>query len=115
MTQSPTYIYIPKGTRTLDLEVWDSYGAKTVTLHTSLPPTRANISRKVDVSARRTHRVPLKPEETGNLAVIHGNGFAFPYLYSIPLLWAKSPGQLLVPREIAIADGLTIRGATTQE
>ncbi len=108
-TQSPTYIYIPKGTKTLDLEVWDSYNAKTVTLYTSLPPTRGSIARKVDISARRTHRIPLSPEEVGTIAAIHGNGFAFPYLYSVPMLWSKSPGQLLVPRKIAEADGLTAR------
>jgi len=109
LTQRPTFIYIPKGTRSLDLEVWDSAGNKAVTLYKSLPPTRANISRKVDVSKRQTHCIKLKPEETGTIAELSGNGFAFPYLYSVPMLWAKSPGQLLVPRAVAKADGLTIR------
>jgi len=36
-------------------------------------------------------------------SVIH-----FPYLYSVPMLWAKSPPALLVPRKIAESDGLTI-------
>lgn len=109
LTQRPTYIYLPKGTTSLDLEIWDSAGNKSVTLYHSLPPTRAGISRKVDISERRTHRIELKPEETGTIAELAGNGFAFPYLYSVPMLWAKSPGQLLVPRAVAEADGLTIR------
>jgi hypothetical protein len=109
LTQRPTFIYIPKGTRTLDLEVWDSAGHKFVTLYKSLPPGKSGLSRKVDIGKRQTHRIELKPEETGAIAELSGNGFAFPYLYSVPMLWAKSPGQLLVPRAIAEADGLTIR------
>lgn len=111
LTQSPSYIYIPKGTRRLDLEVWDSAGGKSVTLYKALPPTRASISRKVDISKRQTHRIELKPEEAGTMAELGGNGFSFPYLYSVPLLWSKSPGQLLVPRAIAEADGLTVSRA----
>jgi hypothetical protein len=109
LTQRPTYIYIPRGTRSLDLEVWDPAGNKFVTLHKSLPPHRGGISRKVDIGKRQTHRIELKPEETGTIAELSGNGFAFPYLYSVPMLWAKSPGQLLVPRAIAEADGLTVK------
>lgn len=109
LTQSPVYIYIPKGTKTLDLEVWDSYKKKVVTLYKSLPPNRASLSRQLEINERQTHRIELKPEETGTIAEISGNGFAFPYLYSVPMLWAKSPGQLLVPRAVAEADGLTIR------
>ena len=108
-TQDGIYIYIPKGTRSLDLEVWDSSGAKTVTLFPSWrghgpPPT----SRKVEIGTRQTHRVALEPGEDGGLARIDGNGFAFPYLYSVPSYWSKSPHQLLVPRAIVIADGLTV-------
>lgn len=108
LTQRPTYIYIPKGTRSLDLEIWDSAGNKSVTLYKSLPPSRNGFSRKVDISKRQTHRIKLEAEETGTIAELSGNGFAFPYLYSVPMLWAKSPGQLVVPRAVAEADGLTI-------
>ncbi len=111
LTQSSTWIYIPKGTPSLDLEVWDSNNRKFVTLYKSLPPGRKNVSRKVDVSQRKTHRIKLSPDETGTLAEISGNGFAFPYLYSVPMLWAKSPGQLLIPRAVAAADKLTPRVA----
>ena len=44
----------------------------------------------------------------GSLAMIQGDNFFFPFVYSVPTLWAKSPGALLVPRGIAEADGLTI-------
>jgi hypothetical protein len=107
LTQSPAYIYIPKGTRQLDLEVWDSVEPNFVTLYKALPPTTANLSRKVEISKRGTHRIALQPEEAGTIAQFSGNGFSFPFLYSVPMLWAKSPGQLLVPRAIAEADGLT--------
>jgi hypothetical protein len=109
LTQSPAYIYIPKGTKSLDLEVWDPHGGKSVTLYKTVLPSPESLSRKIDISQRQTHRIPLAPEETGTIAVIASNGFAFPYLYSVPMLWAKSPGQLLVPRAIAEADGLTAK------
>jgi hypothetical protein len=109
LTQRPTFIYIPEATRTLDLEVWDSAGNKFVTLYKALPPSKNSLSRKVDIGKRQTHRIELKPEETGTIAELSGNGFAFPYLYSVPTLWAKSPAQLLIPRAVAEADGLTIR------
>ncbi|MFM7056616.1 MAG: hypothetical protein ACKO2P_06800 [Planctomycetota bacterium] len=118
LTQTPAYLYLPKDTKTLDFEVWDSYGVKTLTLYSrpagpskpgSLVPQPAQLSRSIDIGSRGTHRIDLQPHETGTLATISGNGFAFPYVYSVPLLWAKSPAQLLVPRGVATADGLTIR------
>lgn len=108
LTQDPVYIYIPKGTRSLDLEVWDSYNRKQVQLYQGLSDKRLTLSREVDISKRGTHRIPLKPEETGQLARISGNGFAFPLLYSVPSYWAKCPAELLIPRAIAEADKLQI-------
>ncbi len=110
LTQSGVWIYLPKGTKTLDLDVWDNAKAKTVTLYRGLPETEMKISRKVDIGAMGVHRVALEPGEDGSMALIHGNGFAFPLLYSVPSLWAKSPGALLVPRAVAEADGLTMVG-----
>jgi len=107
VTQSPVYIYLPKGTKTLDLEVWDAFGSKTVTFYKGLPAKGLSKLRTEDISAMGTHTVALQPGEDGTVAMIAGNGFAFPYLYSVPLLWAKSPCVLLVPRGIAKADGLT--------
>lgn len=109
LTQSPSYFYIPKGTKSLDLEVWDNYQAKHLILRTALPDAKdATPPRDVDIGARGVHRIPLRPGEDGTVAMISGNGFAFPVLYSVPMLWARSPGSLLVPRAIARADGLTI-------
>ncbi len=99
LTQSSTFFYIPKGTQSLDLEVWDSYNKKSVVLFKSILPSRSTQSRQVDIGARQTHRITLKPEETGTIAEIRGNGFAFPTLYSVPMLWAKTPSQLVVPRD----------------
>jgi hypothetical protein len=106
-TQSPVYFYIPKGTKSLDLEIWDTAGNKKLQLHNGLPSTGLRKTRVVDVSSRGTHVVKLEPGEDGSLAMLQSNGFAFPYLYSAPMLWAKSPAALLVPRAIAQADGLT--------
>jgi hypothetical protein len=107
LTQSPAYIYIPKGTKSVDLEVYDGMNAKTLVLYKGLPKAGANVpTRDVDISKRGTHRVKLEPGEDGTIAAIKGNGFAFPFLYSVPQYWAKSPGELLVPRAIAEADGL---------
>lgn len=108
LTQDPVYIYIPKGTHSLDLEVWDSYNRKQVQLYLGVSEKGPRLSREVDISERGTHRISLKPEETGQLARISGNGFAFPLLYSVPGYWAKCPAELLVPRAIAEADRLTI-------
>ncbi|MCM8816936.1 MAG: hypothetical protein NC913_05435 [Candidatus Omnitrophica bacterium] len=108
LTQSPVYFYIPKGTKTLDLEVFDTYNHKILTLYTGLFPTDPSKIRKVDISKQGTYTIKLNPGEDGTIARIEGNGFSFPYFYSIPQLWAKSPGSLVVPRAIAQADGLTI-------
>lgn len=102
------YIYLPKGTKSVDLEVWDTYGLKTLILYTGLPATGMKESRKVDISKMGTYTIKLQPGEDGTVAAITSNGFAFPYLYSLPTLWAKSPRALVVPRGIAKADGLTI-------
>lgn len=104
LTQGPAYFYIPKGTRTLDLEVWDTANKKSVTLHKD----RLSVSRKVDIGAMGVHTIALQPGEDGSIAAVEGNKFHFPFLYSVPTLWAKSPAALLVPRGIAEADGLAI-------
>ena len=109
-TQSPVYFYIPKGAKSVDMEVYDTYGAKSLQLFSGLPENGLKPTRVVDISAQGTHVVPLEAGEDGTVAMIKGNGFAFPYLYSAPMLWAKSPASLLIPRDIAKADGLTIVG-----
>jgi hypothetical protein len=108
LTQSEIYLYIPKGTKSIDMEVWDTAGAKNLVLHNGLPLTGLKQTRIVDVGKRGTHTIELNPGEDGSIAILKGNGFAFPYIYSIPMLWAKSPSALLVPRAVAQADGLTV-------
>lgn len=106
-TQAPVYFYVPKGTKSLDLEVWDTYGGKKLTLYRGLPAAGLAETRTIDISRMGTHTIALQPGEDGTVAKIAGNGFAFPFLYSVPQLWAKTPSVLLVPRGIAAADGLT--------
>jgi hypothetical protein len=108
LTQPPAYLYIPKGTDSLDMEVWYTDGVKQLQLHTGLPATGLTPTRTVDVGKRGTHTVVLNPGEDGSIALVQGDGFSFPCLYSIPMLWAKSPSALLVPRTVAQADGLTV-------
>lgn len=107
-TQEPVHLYLPKGTKTLDLEVWDSYDKKQLQLFRGIDAKGLIPSRTVDISRRGTHRITLEPGEDGNLARIGGNGFAVPVLYSVPNLWAKSAPELLIPRAIAKADGLSV-------
>ncbi|HOL35580.1 MAG TPA: hypothetical protein PKW86_06880 [bacterium] len=108
LTQHPVYFYIPKGTKSLDFEVFDTYGAKILTLYTGLFPQEKEKIRRIDISKQATYTIKLNPGEDGTIARIEGNGFAFPYFYSIPQLWAKSPAALVLPRAIAEADGWTI-------
>jgi hypothetical protein len=107
LTQSPCFFYLPKGTASVDLEIWDTYDQKTLVLYQGLVSASAPESRRVDISAAGTHIIPLQPGEDGTVAMVTGNGFAFPYLYSVPSRWAKSPSALLVPRAIVEADRLT--------
>ncbi len=109
LTQSPTYIYIPKGTKSFDLEVWGPSGAKNkkLVLQTGLPSTGMKAVRTIEVGEAGTHTISLNPGEDGTIAILQSNGFYFPFLYSVPMLWAKSPQALLVPRAVVLADGLT--------
>ena len=110
-TQEPVYIYIPKGTKSLDLEVWNTSNRKVVELYKGgliQEDGKPAKPRQVNISRRGVHRIALAPGEDGNLARIGGNGFAFPALYSIPSLWAKNPAELLIPRAVAEADGLKV-------
>jgi hypothetical protein len=105
-SQGPVYLYIPKGMRHFDVEVWRANRIK-LKFHTGLPTSGMHMTRSVEVNKVGTHPIELAPGEDGSLVMIESNGFSMPYCYSVPLLWAKSPGALLVPRAIAEADGLT--------
>jgi hypothetical protein len=117
--QNPGSFHIPRGTQSLNFEVWDAQGIPNANLHLhlmqrpaavnmpgSLVPSEAMQSRSVAVNSTGTQVVPLQPGEDGTVGQFSMNGFAMPYLYSVPMLWAKSPIQLLVPRAVAVADGL---------
>ena len=108
LTQSGVYLYLPKGTRSLDLEMSDA-NPLTLTFHRGLPSDQLGISRQVRLEKRDTHTIELQPGEDGSLALLEGNNFRFPFIYSVPSLWSKSPAELVVPRSIALADGLPIR------
>jgi len=105
--QGPSWIYLPKGVKTLDLEVWRAR-KRILVLHNGLPSTGLKKTRTIDISEIGTHTVKLEPGEDGSMAMLEDGVIYFPYLYSVPMLWAKSTPALLVPREIATADGLTI-------
>ncbi|HPO52440.1 MAG TPA: hypothetical protein PK165_06390 [bacterium] len=108
LTQQPVYFYIPKGTKSLDFEVFDTFHGKKLTLYTGLFPQEKEKIREIDISKQAVYTIKLNPGEDGTIARIQSNGFAFPYFYSIPHLWAKSPAALVLPRAIAEADGWTI-------
>jgi hypothetical protein len=103
------YIYIPKGTTSLDLETYDDQATKNIRLYTGLLfGTNAwTYSRTVDIHGRGSHRIALNPGEAGSIACMYQGGTAVPYFYSIPNIWAKQPWMLMVPEDIATADGLT--------
>jgi|GEM_PF-698712 len=108
---SPTYFYIPRGTTTLDFEVWSpaSGGTNTLRLYNGLQAIAANETRSININTVGTYTIALDPEETGSIAAFqHGGGLSIPFLYSVPMLWACSPSALLIPRAVAEADGLTI-------
>ena len=115
ISQDPAYFYIPKGTKSLDLENWNQTNRRKVQLYALAykvtdQQTLAHFTptREIEIGQRGTHRVKLEDHEQGTIAKISGNGFAFPLLYSVPIYWAKSPAELLIPRAIAEADGLKI-------
>lgn len=108
LTQDAVSFYVPKGTKSIDLEVWDSSGKKQLQLFRGINEKGLVKSRAVDIGRRGTHRIALEPGEDGLPAQIGGNGFSFPMLYSVPSYWAKSAAELLVPRAVAEADGLKI-------
>jgi hypothetical protein len=108
LTQSPTYIYIPKGVKSFDLEVWGPNEPKSLKFFKGLPTQNATPTREVALVKQGTQTIALEEGEDGTVAVLESSGFRFPFLHSVPMLWAKSPQQLLVPRAVAQADGLTI-------
>ncbi|MFA7335085.1 MAG: hypothetical protein WC130_12460, partial [Kiritimatiellia bacterium] len=108
MSSGYTYFYIPKGTTSLDLESYYTLGYALIDLYTGLPGNgNWTPTRTVNVSAHGLYRIPLNPGEAGSVARLRKLADRYPEICSIPLLWAVSPSLLMVPRAIAVADGLT--------
>jgi len=104
LTDRQWFIYIPKGTRQLDFET-TSDARIALVLYRGVPGKEWRRSRKVNLAAWGPQSVELQPGEDGSVAVVEC--WALPSFTSIPRIYAKTPSALLVPRKIAIADGLT--------
>lgn len=106
------YVYIPKGTTTFDFEALAPNGARDVQFYKRAPTSGSAIDHMVPFGAavpahdQGTHRIAVPSGCDGAIARVFKR--PVPYLYSVPMLWAKSPSQLLVPRQIAVADGLHV-------
>lgn len=99
------YFYIPRGTMRLDLETSGETTTR-LQLYRGLPGNEWQHARTVELKEWGLHRIELQEGEDGSMAVLEGT--AFPYLYSVPMLFARTPSALLVPAKIALADGLTV-------
>lgn len=108
------WFYIPRGTKSLDLELADPHG-KILRLYSGADAQKLTASRQLQLSGQGTRRIPLQGGEDGSLASFERDpaapgaaAYRVPYFYSIPMLWSRSPAELLVPRAVATADGLTV-------
>jgi hypothetical protein len=119
------YMYIPKGTRSLDFDYWaqDTHRWR-FRIYRSLLPSPLTLAFDQIIGdevlragcpppgprdrylKRGTHSILLPAGTDGTVMELEANGFEMPLFHSIPMLSAKAPDQLLVPTKIAIADGL---------
>jgi hypothetical protein len=110
------WFYIPKSATSLDLEIGQKFGMFQTHINFYGDLTgKSKPKRAVTLTGAGLKKIPLEPGEAGALAAAYCTGGAsgawgMPNLYSIPNLWANAPGQLLVPRAVAQADGLTTIG-----
>jgi len=110
------YFYIPKGLTHLDFELLKLSTKVEFTFYTrGILTGEAFTSRPVNNNTENINKmgaqsIMLEPNEAGSIVGLNFGDTRpkFPYLYNIPLRWAKTPAALMVPRAIAIADGLTI-------
>ncbi len=108
------WFYIPRGTKSLVFEMADKH-PKVLRLHTRDSAKAMAESRRIQISDPGTHRIKISAAESGNLASFErapsapsASAFHVPYLYTVPMLWARSPVELVLPRAIAKADGWSI-------
>ena len=101
----PWYFYIPRGTRQLHFEMASGSTANLV-LYKGTPGRDGTwaSTRRIRIQQGGVNRIELKEGEDGSVAVFETA--TLPYLYSIPMLFAKTPSALLLPRAVARADGL---------
>jgi len=93
------YFYVPKGTKTL--EYFNQGGG-----HTLLGPDDSEQSK---VAANDYAQVKIPAGMDGKLWKLRGVGLGRIIFYNAPSYIAPSPDALLIPREVAAKDGLTIR------
>jgi hypothetical protein len=104
------YAYIPRGVRTLDLE-FNRFGSRVAdgdVMVVGGPDELSSTGRTLRLKTGERHRITLNPGEDGGL--VHVQWRMMPHFNSIPMIWAPTAEDLLVPRAIAEADGLTIIG-----
>lgn len=114
-----TWFYLPKGTTTLDYEHWNSNGTRTLTIYcrsgstwvqsrsfSTVPPD--GVPAGDSLATIGIKKIPLTSVETASGCLASFSKVPTPYMYSAPMIWAKSKSQLMVPRVIAVRDGLTI-------
>lgn len=105
------FYYIPKGVSKIEFEAVNGGGGRQIKIYNNFNTSSVKRTITLDdngasISNIGVHKITLNPGEAGSLMSVFKP--YPPYMYSIPMLWAKSPSQLMVPRKIAIADGLTI-------
>jgi hypothetical protein len=100
------YFYVPKGTR----EIQYYFRGQT-------PPYPVRMPDGNTVEVAETSQITKLPVPEG----MDGRLWCFPHLqvmklrfFNIPSYVAAAPNALLVPREVAVADGLAIRHAATK-
>ncbi len=102
--QPRLYFYVPKGTRKIQFYAWDNYGAR-------LFQVRAPDGRPAEEmmsNSRKLRTVEVTPDDAGRVWSITGLNLTRLYFFNIPNVVAVSPNALMVPREVAVADKLTL-------
>lgn len=100
------FFYVPKGTKQIEY-----YYAQTAFQaggpHQVLDPT-GKVAKEVNVNGDFVS-VPVPPGMDGKTWRFHNPSFGHFWFFNVPNYLAASPNALLVPREVALKDGLEIR------
>jgi hypothetical protein len=96
------FIYVPKGTT----EIWMSFSSFTSGTHKLLKPD----GKEAQSLSGGVYQIPVPTGMDGQLwRFAPGSRFRGQQFFNIPNVAAPSPETLMVPREVAIKDGLKIR------